>query len=1122
MGMKTLSALLAFSLAFFSASPGAAAAFTQVVRSAPATAPMVQLSPLGLGAPISPTLSPLTGPLSAAALSVPALTPAPMLAPVAVLSASGITARFKDGGPVAAAAPIQARTALGALSSGVRSIGRSQDSGRAAALESLFTGAKVRGSIGDAVEAAGAETSGRSSLAAPLTPEALEAVAGDTKKPLAERQAAVAAIAKLGGETAPASLGRVADANPEGGPEDYEVHRAALKALADGFGTVRSLRPVSRAHADAILVKLAEQKPALAVFDFDDTLEPWKAKATPETGAALKAASDAGVRVAILTNRPAEKDGNGPTILNSLETLAPAQKAAVTVAGRAGAEMVQYDAQGRPALVERLAAWTPAERAILDAVSKALGERFGTAENQGQTGGDTEYSYFRNLPIGITQATLDAAIAFLGQELAQSGLPGLHVTGRFAQRPDLPPYVQISKIDKQRGMDTLATQRSAYERLADLRALGLPARAAAKALSWLKKIPEARIPAARTLVVGDQFFGGRSADAEMAKAAPGALVVSVGGKADPRLENIFVWPSRAHAGSMELLGAMARKSDGGFNKKAVVGLFLGRSLSIASFILTGIAYPFIAGPAVGWATFGTLMALGPLAAIATGPLNGALADKFSARTSMTLNMAIRAILALALPAFSYFGILNFWTLLLASIANGWALSASMTTEGAYVRRLAGKHQNSVQALVSINFVVLQVLLGLLIGVGSLIDSWNPVTPFLISAAVHAFIIVPLMFLTMPADKPAPAAQGAPRTLDRTLAAAKGFVRRYWKEMLLTAAAVASYPFIHSALPIAVAFFTWVLRSGTVKALRAGDYREVSPREKEVAAELQGREGQDDAETRALRSEAKAWKGRQFKTILFSAGQAVMTYPFQNFALPLIAVILVGAAGKGLILGQFLGAMYFGNLIANSSQAKLPDLRLPLLGRLPGQRIVQGGVLAMAAAWLYTGLVPGSLLAAAAAVAAAAAMMWFAGKVTHRGWIRMLGLGLAALTLPASVWFFPGLLPFLNVKTAMMLAMLAYGFFVGPSAVSLGIYQQNNTDKKHLGKVFGSGSSFFNTFNSLGYGLLSLAAGAFSPAFPALFVPLGLAYLLGGWLFHRAPARLPGLPESSFKKAADRD
>lgn len=566
------------------------------------------------------------------------------------------------------------------------------------------------------------------------------------------------------------------------------------------------------------------------------------------------------------------------------------------------------------------------------------------------------------------------------------------------------------------------------------------------------------------------------------------------------------------------------KDDSGFNKKAVIALFLTRTLSISCFILTSIAYPFVAGPAVGWAVYGTLMALGPLAAIATGPLNGSLADKLSARNSMVINVAIRALLTLALPAFSYFGVMNFGTLLLSSIANGWVLSATMTTENAYIRRLAGKHVQAVHSLSSVHYVAMQVVLGLLLGIGSFVDKANPVLPFLISAAVHGLVIVPILWFTMPNEKP-PAKAGEQaeagtlkERLTRTLEGAKTFAKKYWKEVALLAAGIGSYFFLHSPLPIAAALFFWVWRSDTVKDLREGKFREVAPREKEIEARLAelGERG-DPAEIKALQAEAKLYRRRQFVSILYSGLQAVLTYPLQNFALPLIAVALVGTAGKALLLGKLTGAVFFGNLISNSSQAKLPDVTLPLVGKVPAKRLVQAGVLALAAAWVFTGLVPGSLLAAAAAPALVAGLMALASRLSHRGWIKFLGLGLLAIWLPYFVWTMPALLPFLTVQNALFLTMLVYGMFTGPAALSFSLYQQENTNKGDLGKVFGVSSSFFNTFNSFGYGALSLAAGLLSTAFPTLLLPIGIVYAVAALIFWNAPKRMPGLPGKAFEE-----
>jgi hypothetical protein len=526
----------------------------------------------------------------------------------------------------------------------------------------------------------------------------------------------------------------------------------------------------------------------------------------------------------------------------------------------------------------------------------------------------------------------------------------------------------------------------------------------------------------------------------------------------------------------------------------------------------------VAAPAVGWIMYGTLMALGPLAAIATGPLNGIIADRLSARNSMVINMAIRSVLSLALPAFAWFGVLNFGTLLVSSVANGWILSSTMTTENAYIRRLAGKHQATVTVLSSVHYVGMQVLLGLILGIGAVVDKTNPLLAFLFSAVIHGLVIAPILWFTMPNDTPQAKAAGPARKLSEK---ARAFFGKYWTELLLVAGAVGSYAFLHSPLPIAAALFYWVLRTDTVRNLRRGAWREVAPRENEITARIAELEaaGGSREEIAALQAEAKVYQRRQFRAMLLSATQAVLTYPLQNFALPLIAVTLVGASGKALLLGRLLGAIFFGNLIANSTQTdELPGVRLPWIGQVSGQRMVQAAVLGLAAAWAWTSLAPGSIVAALATAGAAAGLMWAVRRLSQRGWIKFLGVGLAAIWLSYLVWALPGMLPFMSVQTALFLSMLIYGLFTGPSSVAFTRYQQENTRKSDLGKIFGIGSSFFNTFNSFGYGLLALAASLVTPAFPALLLPISIVYLAGGLVFWRAPKSMPGLPDSVLRQS----
>ena len=44
----------------------------------------------------------------------------------------------------------------------------------------------------------------------------------------------------------------------------------------------------------------------------------------------------------------------------------------------------------------------------------------------------------------------------------------------------------------------------------------------------------------------------------MSEAEPGAMTVAVGGLADPRIPNVFVWPTKGEAASVEILAALGK------------------------------------------------------------------------------------------------------------------------------------------------------------------------------------------------------------------------------------------------------------------------------------------------------------------------------------------------------------------------------------------------------------------------------------------------------------------------------------------------------------------------------------------------------------------------------------
>lgn len=524
--------------------------------------------------------------------------------------------------------------------------------------------------------------------------------------------------------------------------------------------------------------------------------------------------------------------------------------------------------------------------------------------------------------------------------------------------------------------------------------------------------------------------------------------------------------------------------DDWIDRKAITGMFIQRSISIAAFILTSLAYPLVAIHAVGAASFGVLMALGPLAAIATGPLNGFIADKMSPRNGLILLAVLRGVLAFALPAFTYFGILGFVPLLLASIANGWQLSLLMTSESAYFRRLAGKNQiETINSLGAVNYFSLQVFLTLILGVGSFIDKWNPMMPFVLSTILHLTVVPLIIWFMLPNIAPqakakvVSAVRSAREALADRAAKASAFFKKFWKEIGLFGLGVGAYLVWSSPLPMSGALLYWVTRTDGFKAVWS---------------------------QKALRA-----------TMLLSALAFGLIYPFQYMAVPLMAGIIGGAAGKGLVLGQLLGALFFGQLTANASQAKLPPVRIPFTTKtIPAQRIVQGVVLALGAAWSFLRLFPGSWPAAAAALAIGSVLMYGSSKLTSRGWIKFLGAGLAAASLlPLFFW---GSMP------ALFAGMLALGLFVGPASVALTSYFSRNAKEASIGNAFGVNSSMMNSATSFGYGLMTLLISFFKPSFPGALGPIAIAFLLIGAVFFIAPRFLPGLPDKSVSNAKPAD
>ena len=530
--------------------------------------------------------------------------------------------------------------------------------------------------------------------------------------------------------------------------------------------------------------------------------------------------------------------------------------------------------------------------------------------------------------------------------------------------------------------------------------------------------------------------------------------------------------------------------DAATGARALKWMYIQDAISMSVFIMTSIAYPMIVIPAVGGVTYGVLMALGPLAAIALGPLSGMIANRYAPREGLAILSGLRAVLTVALPVMALTGMISFWPLLIASIANGWQFSLLMTSRTSYTRRFAITDPKQTRSWLHIGnlttigfsiYFVLQVLLGSIGQIGGVVDAMSPMMPFWISAAVNVGLVgLNLWKIPKIANIVASAAGAVKAASEPFTKKAAAFVRKFWKEIGLFAGTMAVYawglPFalpligtgIGSPLWMAGALVWWISRTDTFKTVMS---------------------------TPKIRN-----------ALLLSALAAGLIYPFQNLAMPLIAASL---GAKALIYGQLLGAFFFGQLLSNASMARLPEVRIPLLNKTVGaERLLQAGVLTLAAVWAGLRLFPGNILAVAGAVAVGMALIAVTSRLTHRGWIKFFGVGLMAAVGVALSWgFYPGIFA----------SVMLLGLFVGPFVSAINAYISGNSDPKMVSQTFGVSSSLFNAMTSFGYGLLSATTKAYGePAFPSALTPIIAVYLAAAVLFFLAPRWLPGLPEKSLR------
>lgn len=393
---------------------------------------------------------------------------------------------------------------------------------------------------------------------------------------------------------------------------EYNVRRIGLAWVARKFGIVNSLPPAGKKLTASILKRAAYKDAVLS--DIDDTLGKYNTVLEKETVDAIVAVRAAGKTFAAITDRPdfARPGSSQMGAMDTFSSVPQDQRQGLIVATNGGGKIYEYDVEGNPRLIYEEPNLPDNERAIVKEsaaiVTGKLAE-MGTAL-QTQDPKDPSktmeplnhgpYGFSMILKAGTPETVVKQVAHVMETEMKARGL-GYEVEGRMAKDPTLPPYITFSKLNK-----SLAVKRiAAIKKLEAERTILIGdsmykpespkvlSPEAQRALKWSEKL------AGRTLPLT-----GNATDRNMELGMPGAMTLSVGGTADPRLADGWVLDHKNAEGTRLVLRAVASTKLGADSALARAGhimLLLGLvGMGLAGWFmfyaaLTGV---LSAGPAV--------------------------------------------------------------------------------------------------------------------------------------------------------------------------------------------------------------------------------------------------------------------------------------------------------------------------------------------------------------------------------------------------------------------------------------------------------------------------------------------------------------------------------------------
>jgi len=316
----------------------------------------------------------------------------------------------------------------------------------------------------------------------------------------------------------------------------YEARRRALSSIAETYGVVASLPVAGPELTREVLGEAAGKKALLS--DIDDTLVKFRSgPLEPETVARIVALRRAGKTFAAVTDRPDTSKPGTDSAFDTLSSIPAKDRAGIFVSTDKGGKIYRYREDGAPELVEKEKAIEGAERDAIDKAAEATVARLESLGTSLVASKANEYGHVIIVKLGTPASVVTKVAEIFSEELAREKLP-YEAHGQLANNPEKDaPYVYFSKLSKAR----------AIKRLLELARLDASDVVIMGDSMYRPQLPKGRTPDVEAVILkAAQLSGrdipetGKDTDRDMERAAPGALTLSVGGYADPRMANAFV------------------------------------------------------------------------------------------------------------------------------------------------------------------------------------------------------------------------------------------------------------------------------------------------------------------------------------------------------------------------------------------------------------------------------------------------------------------------------------------------------------------------------------------------------------------------------------------------------